>query len=319
MINRNPETLPQLLSTSVVRGSQQGESHGGIYLTDLNTGRSKLMLDWNTCDIDFTGRGADRGLRGIAFYGDEIFIAASDELFVFNQDFEIIRSYRNRYLKHCHEIAVYGTQLFMTSTGYDSVLVFNLETESFEWGVHVRIRNGRIFARTFDPARPDGPPMKTELHINSVFCNTRAIAMSGLRDGHVLRFRSNGIDVLARVPKGTHNMQACRNGLLFNDTNRDRIYFKNREMERTFDVPRYKSRKIINRFGVSDRVARPGFARGLCQISSTLIAGGSSPSTISIYDLESGKTLRSVNLSMDIRNAIHGLEVWPFQDTKNAH
>ena len=33
--------------------------------------------------------------------------AASDELFVYNRDFEQIASYRSPYLKHCHEISRY--------------------------------------------------------------------------------------------------------------------------------------------------------------------------------------------------------------------
>jgi len=35
--------------------------------------------------------------------------------------------------------------------------------------------------------------------------------------------------------------------------------------------------------------------------------------TISIFDLANKKRLASVNLSMDIRNATHGLEVWPYE------
>ena len=61
------------------------------------------------------------------------------------------------------------------------------------------------------------------------------------------------------------------------------------------------------------KVARQGFGRGLCVVSERLVAGGSSPSTISLYDLHTGETVASVNLTMDIRNAIHGLEVWPDQ------
>ncbi|MFQ3227411.1 MAG: hypothetical protein ACI8RW_000796, partial [Porticoccaceae bacterium] len=41
-------------------------------------------------------------------------------------------------------------------------------------------------------------------------------------------------------------------------------------------------------------------------------AAGSSPSTISLYNVESKERIAAVNLTMDIRNAIHGLEVWPF-------
>ena len=66
--------LPIILATSVVRGSQQGESHGGIYLVDFENQAAKIMVDWNDSGIDFSGRGWDRGLRGIEFNGDDIFM-----------------------------------------------------------------------------------------------------------------------------------------------------------------------------------------------------------------------------------------------------
>ena len=54
--------------------------------------------------------------------------------------------------------------------------------------------------------------------------------------------------------------------------------------------------------------------RGLCPVVDRFVADGSSPSTISLYDLESGLKVGYVNLTMDIRNAIHGLELWPYDD-----
>ena len=77
-------------------------------------------------------------------------------------------------------------------------------------------------------------------------------------------------------------------------------------------VPKDDAAEIGNE-GIDDsQVARQGFARGLCLINDRIVAAGSSPSTISLHDLQESKTLLSVNLSMDIRNAIHGLELWPF-------
>ena len=67
--------LPKLIATSVVRGSQQGESHGGVYVVDFDKHEGAQLVDWNTSDIDFEGRGADRGLRGIALDGEDIYIA----------------------------------------------------------------------------------------------------------------------------------------------------------------------------------------------------------------------------------------------------
>src|SRR3990167_10026199 len=83
---------PSVLVSSVVRGANQGDSHGGLYLVDFDRDVSEQLLDWNDSGIDFEGRGADRGLRGICVLQDLIYIAASDELFAFDKNFKIVRS-----------------------------------------------------------------------------------------------------------------------------------------------------------------------------------------------------------------------------------
>ena len=82
--------------------------------------------------------------------------------------------------------------------------------------------------------------------------------------------------------------------------------------DRAFKVPRYDPEQLQNRDLDQSRIARQGFARGLCVLSGSIVAGGSSPSTVSVYDLAANQRLLSVNLTMDIRNAIHGLAVWPY-------
>ena len=42
-----------LIATSVVRGSQQGDSHGGLFLIDLKDQNVERKLDWNTMAIDW--------------------------------------------------------------------------------------------------------------------------------------------------------------------------------------------------------------------------------------------------------------------------
>ena len=44
--------MMKFIATSVVRGSQQGESHGGVYLIDSETEKYEQVIDWNTMDID---------------------------------------------------------------------------------------------------------------------------------------------------------------------------------------------------------------------------------------------------------------------------
>ena len=88
--------------------------------------------------------------------------------------------------------------------------------------------------------------------------------------------------------------------------------FVSPEKERLFRVPRYDDTLLTHTELDDSRIARQAFGRGLCAIDDSLIAAGSSPSTITLHDLASMKTTLSINLTMDIRNAIHGLEVWPF-------
>ena len=123
----------KLLATSVVRGSEQGESHGGVYLLDLEPQVAELKLAWDTAGIDWAGRGGDRGLRGIAFDGEIVYITASDELFAFAPDFSLIGSWRNPYLKHCHETSIRERTLYIASTGFDSILGFDLDEKTFNW------------------------------------------------------------------------------------------------------------------------------------------------------------------------------------------
>lgn len=308
--------LPKLIATSVVRGSQQGESHGGIYIVDFESGRSEQRIDWNTSDIDFEGRGADRGLRGIAFDEDDIYVAASDELFCYDRDFKVQDSFRNRYLKHCHEICRKGDHIFLTSTGFDSLLAFNLETQEFEWGFKLEQTYGRWSGYTYDPLLATGPAAINDFHINMVHVDDSGIFFSGLKTKALLHLNHKWeVSEVCSLPVGVHNAQPWRGGVLFNDTANDRVRYVGRDgRQDAFRIVTYDDSKL-QFAGVDDsKIARQGFARGLTTCGDKLIIVGSSPSTITVYDIDSKQAIGSANLTMDIRNAIHGLEIWPFGD-----
>ena len=308
--------LPKLIATSVVRGSQQGESHGGIYTVDFENRVGDQHVDWNTSKIDFEGRGADRGLRGITFDGDDIYVAASDELFCYDREFEIQASYRNRYLKHCHEITRNDRTIFLTSTGFDSLLAFDLGEKKFMWGFHLLRHYDKWSGHTFDPRFDSGPRAINDFHINSVHVDDNGIFFSGLQLPALLHLnRKFEVDEVCSLPTGTHNAQPFRDGVLFNDTDSDAIRYVGREgRQRAFRVKTYPDDEIEFSSVDDSKIARQGFGRGLCAIGDRFIAGGSSPSTITLYDLEANTPVGSVNMSMDIRNAVHGLEEWPYDD-----
>jgi len=304
--------LPRLIATSVVRGSRQGESHGGVFVVDFEKQDVVQAVDWDTSEIDFEGRGGDRGLRGIAIAADDVLIAASDELFRYDRSFKLKTSNKNHYLKHCHEICKFGQTVFLTSTGFDSLLAFDLDKKRFSWGFHLQQQYGQWAGHTFDPLSAMGPRPVNNYHINMVHVDSTGIYLSGLRTKALLHINSKmEVSTVCSLPEGTHNARPYREGTLFNDTESDCVRYTGRDGSNiAFKIATYDEADIEFAGIDETKIARQGFGRGLCPVGDRFVAGGSSPSTISLYDLESNQKVGSVNLTMDIRNAIHGLEPW---------
>lgn len=316
--------LPKVLATSVVRSTHQGESHGGIYLIDLGSGNRQRLMDWNDPAINWEGRGADRGLRGIAFHKEHILVAASDELFIYDREFNIVDSFRNEYLKHCHEIHRVEDMLWLASTGSDCALGFDLSVGRFSIGYHVTTtyptgfarkvrRLARYSVRVFDPHRSYGPPLVDSIHVNNVWLHRGSVLLSGTQLRHILEVRDAQIGTFARVPRGTHNAHPFRDGIIANHTASNRIAFMSRSgrVRRSFPIKVYPEAELTHSSLPTDH-ARQAFGRGLCTWNERVVIGGSSPATVSAFDFETGELLACVNVTMDVRNAIHGLEIWPF-------
>ncbi len=257
----------------------------------------------------------DRGPRGIAIDGETVYVASSDELHAFTPDIHPIGSWRCPFLRDCHEIAIWERTLYLTSAGFDSVIGFDLDKKSFHWAMHIQRANFRFKPVGFDPMSSEGPMPLDKLRINNVFCDRHGMYVSGLKSGGMLHFNGRQVHMAVELPEGTHNARPFRDGVLFNDTDADALRYTGRGEgleDRAMRVPQYDPEDLERMECLEEGVVRPGFARGLCVLSDRLVAGGSSPSTIAIYDLAANESLGSVNLSMDVRNAIHSLEQWPF-------
>jgi len=252
-------------------------------------------------------------LRGVEFTEDCVWIAASDELFCYSPDFRAIASFTNPYLKHCHEISRRDHLLFLTSTGFDSILAFDLNAKEFVWGLYISKNGTEWVGQPFDPRAKGGPTFVNSYHINMVRVDKDGISLSGLNTQALLAISADiSIKEICSLPRGCHNAMPFADGVIFNDTAADTVRFVSRSAaEVQISVPLFPPSEL-DFMGVDDsKVARQGFGRGLCILDDGLVAAGSSPSTVSIIDIVKGERLTAVNLTMDIRNAIHGLERWP--------
>jgi hypothetical protein len=317
--------LPRVIASSVVRSAHQGESHGGVYLIDFESGATRQVIDWDDPAISWEGRGEDRGLRGIAFHGGQVYLAASDEIFVYDPSFRLVKSLRNRYLKHTHEIFVREDMLYATSTGFDSIIGYDLARERFVSGLCLRFGLAERVRRKlgsaplptlvrFDPEGGRGPAPGDTTHVNNVFVREGEVFSSGRSLGHVVSTRGGRSSSFARVPYGTHNARPFREGVLFNHTGSDRLVHADRggRVLRSWPIVHYEPRKLQFASLGSDQ-ARQAFGRGLAVMEEeNLLVAGSSPATVTLYRFDRPEPMKSINLTMDVRNAIHGLEVWPF-------
>jgi hypothetical protein len=318
--------LPRVIASSVVRSSHQGESHGGVYLVDFESGAAKQVIDWDDPTISWQGRGEDRGLRGIAFHGGRVYLAASDEIFVYDPSFRLQTSFRNPFLRHTHEIFIEDDTLYATSTGFDSILAYDLRRDRFmaahcvRFGIPERVRRklgGAPMPKlsSFDPAGDRGPAPADTTHVNSVFARDGAIFASGRSLGHVVEIRDGRMTSFARIPYGSHNARPYRDGVVFNHTGSDRVVYADREgrVLRSFPIVSYQPERLQHASLGPDQ-ARQAFGRGLALLEDEgFLIAGSSPATVTLYRFERSEALASINLTMDVRNAIHGLEVWPFE------
>ena len=339
------ERLPKVIASTVVRSAHQGESHGGVYMIDLHSGAAEQVIRYDEPSISWEGRGGPRGLRGIAFYDNEVYLAASDEIFVYSKDFQLREVHQQRVPEPLPRDIPGDDTLYVTSTGRDSVLEYDLRTRSFVKGYHVWFQGPRRQLKAmgfrvrgparrrdvmglrkavgslapmprlqaFDPNSDEGPPGSSNTcHLNSVSYEGGLLTVSGTRCAHLLTINGSKLASYARIPYGTHNARPFGEGVLINDTSSNRVSYLGRGGANiTFPIKHYDQEKLLNSHLPQDH-ARQAFGRGLCDLGEGLIAGGSSPATVSVYDLGTAETIKSINLTMDVRSTIHGLEVWPF-------
>ena len=188
---------------------------------------------------------------------------------------------------------------------------FDLAARKFDWGLQIQPSPAGLGARPFDPNAAVGPRPSLQLHLNNIIVDDAAMYVSGRKLAALLRVSGDRLSVFAALPLGTHNARPFAGGILVNDTEADTVCWMLPDRRVAIPVPRYPEGDLLNDKFDESGVARQAFGRGLCPLSETIVAGGSSPSTVSIYDIAKGLRLKSVNITMDVRNAVHGMAVWP--------
>jgi hypothetical protein len=154
---------------------------------------------------------------------------------------------------------------------------------------------------------------RQSLHINNVHFAEGTLYFSGTRARHIFSVAKGRLGIYAKVPFSAHNAQPHRGGVLINDTAAMRLAYQDRagRVQMEYPVRTYPQSELEN-VPASEKVARQGFARGLAFTDEGLLIAGSSPATINVFEWGRSEPLKTLTLTMDVTNAIHGLEIWPY-------
>jgi len=306
--------MTTLIATTVVHGARQGESHGGAFLIDLAKQAVYQKIDLDADDIEWFGEEGGRGLRGIALDGETIYVAASNRLMAYDRRFKAMDSWQNPYLADCHGICVFQRKLFLTSTGNDCILAFDLEEKKFHWAMRILSENFQFKPVTFDPMNPEGFLFINKLHLNSVNCHEGGMHIAGLNTGGILHFNGKEIHMSVELPAGAQDARFFRNGVVFNDSRAGVLRYTGDDEgaeDRAMAVPFFTDSDHSRHDSDEARMLKRGYARGLCVLSGAVIAGGGTPAGVSLYNLEANRRLMTVNFTRDVRMAVNCIEALP--------
>ena len=303
--------LPTVIASSVIRSTHRGDSHGGIYRIDLESGDVCQMLDWNNPDINWEGRGGDRGVRGLAFFGDTLYAVAGNELFAFEKDGDQLRlcgQYPSPYLKLTHEAWRHRDKLYICSGGTDSILVFDLVNKKWTTSYyHNANSNG---SQPFNPNTRAGYENPTEgfMHLDSVYANDDYMWYSGaFTDGlWQYDFLNKKTTKFTLAFGDTHNARPMWGGYLYNLSRMSKTVFeKGGAVMNSWDTPHALLDSLTNTHLPRDHAVQ-GYTRGMVVYDDYIITG-TSPAAINVFSFSSKNPIKSVSITNDIRNSICGM------------
>jgi len=308
--------LPTVIASSVIRSTHRGDSHGGIYRINLEAEETVQMLDWNNPNINWEGRGGDRGIRGLAFFGHTLYAVAGNELFAFEQEGDLLKlvaAYPSKYLSLTHEAWRHKEKLYICSGGTDSILVFDLVKK--QWITSYYHNKESIGSKSFNPNNGVGYPkiIGGHMHLDSVYANDDYMWYCGAFTDGLWRVDLNTgqtIKIQLQIPD-THNARPYRGGYLYNLSRFSKTVFeRGGKIMKEWMTP-INDLSTLTHTNLPKDCAVQGYTRGMVTYDDFIITG-TSPATINVFSFEKGgpNPVKSVQLTNDIRNSICGMALY---------
>jgi hypothetical protein len=334
----------RVIATTVVRESIRGKQKTG-YIYDIDwdsqqVTRSLPVPDPSFPESDDNPRGGVRGGRGVAATRHGIIVANYDTLYVYDDAWELQDSFTHPLFVGTHEIDWDGDHLWTAATGIDAVLRVGLDRSvEVAWDPHDEHHAERFGIRR-RPHPMDGSvdyrvrqaPVIDQCHINGV---TRHDGVTVVNCGLVRKTRpwlsrfstrvrrKLGADDRRKAnPNRGSSMVVSVNGsgpasVLVELANHDFPTHNGQLLDAdrlALNDSTNNTLRVFSTAGARELSAlrAPGsWLRGMEPVDAAHVLVGTAPGSVLLVDLEANEVVRSIQLSQDPNEAIHGLTICP--------
>jgi len=315
----------RVFATTVIRGAASHEMTGYLLELDWARGevRHKLPIRLNNDSAFWNRRGGNRGGRGVAAFGDRLYVATATAVLVYDPWLNPVGEIHNPLFAGLHEIAVDEEGVWATSTVHDLILKVDFAGRTLRtwWGSESaplqralgyegRTLNLDLsFPRQRFAEAYDAYCREERLHLNGVWQHEGAVYVLSSAKSAVIRILPGPEKLVLRDPRlaAPHNCVVSREGrLVLNDTKHQavRVYdLQSGRVLRSIRTPVHGDGRSADQF------ATAGWQRGLWQVEGPLFLVGTSPAAVFELDIERARVGRVLRIDTDVRHCIHGLSV----------
>lgn len=281
----------RILTTTLHRKAKNTDTHGYLLLIDWGEKQVLKQIEapplWS--HFDYRDRGGRRGLRGITFFKDLIWVASCETLFGLDtQSLELRRIISHPYMSHIHEIEATDEGIWVTSTGGNGIFLID-ETQN-------PLKEIWLNGKPTEDLRIHLERERDKFHINSVFAENGEVFFYSPITGQVFRALPPPVVEVVKLETGCHNVVKTRYGWFRNVSDQAIVRIGEKEIQ----IPKY---------GKETKFTKPGWLRGMAWLSETRVLIGSSPAMICEIDIHELRIVDEFRIENDVCWTIHGIYV----------
>jgi hypothetical protein len=290
----------RVLATVVLRTSKPQEAHGYLIAIDWGTRRvlRTIAAPGLYSELGYRNRGGRRGFRGLARHRGQVWLAASDAIYILDPEtLGIDGVVSHRYMGSIHDLFADGDGVWVTCTGADGIFKINREQEVLDerW---VKGRPERDLRIHFDDTLDT-------LHVNSIYRHGGDLYFYAAFTGEVFRVTASGVEVTHTIEPMCHNVFQDEGGFF-------------RAVSPVSELRYGETTVVLPREGPSREFTHPGWLRGLEWLPNGHVLVGSSPARIFEVDLKAGRLVDQLVLKEDSNWTISGITVLPGEGVATA-